>query len=466
MRAMKAKESPRKNSNGGGAAGDSLLKAGGEQRPERRKILGAAAFSNSDFHQAPPVSAMQRLTMAPSPNSASSSAASSSAENHYAHQHQDTIHPVYKTISLINGKINRMDLNQMKVHCKEHKLSCHGKREAVKRRLKEYFKTEKLIEAGLLDRKASLVLNTDFFVVIDFEATCEERNPPHYPHEIIEFPAVLVSTEEQAIVDVFHSYVRPVINPKLSEFCRALTGIEQSTVDSADPFPAVHERFLAWMSGKHGLGVRRTFTVVTGGPFDMGRFLFLQTRGCGIPYPLSYAAHWANLRKCFANFYKRGGETYTPILGGTAAKLPGLQQMLDMLGLTFEGSPHSGMDDARNIARILIKLLEDRAFVRVNERIVNVDGGDETDPDRAGDRGGGRLTNVAPMTRKEAEELLSRQKKQVEETAAAAANNSTTTAAAAAADSCKTADKTADDETTTAAASLTTAISKKGATSS
>ena len=39
--------------------------------------------------------------------------------------------------------------------------------------MKEYIKTEKLIEAGLLDRKATLVLNTDYFVVIDFEATCE-----------------------------------------------------------------------------------------------------------------------------------------------------------------------------------------------------------------------------------------------------------------------------------------------------
>ena len=63
------------------------------------------------------------------------------------------------------------------------------------------------------------------------------------------------------------------------------------------------------------------------------------------------------------------------------------------LRLTFEGSPHSGFDDAKNIARILIKLLEDRAFVRVNERIVNAEGL-HTD-----DRGGGRLSNVAPVTR-------------------------------------------------------------------
>ena len=45
--------------------------------------------------------------------------------------------------------------------------------------------------SGLLERDD--IKNVDYFVVIDFEATCEERNPPGYPHEIIEFPAVLVS---------------------------------------------------------------------------------------------------------------------------------------------------------------------------------------------------------------------------------------------------------------------------------
>ena len=75
-------------------------------------------------------------------------------------------HPVYRTISLINGSINRMDLSEMKNKCKELQLDCNGKREALKRRLKEYYKTEKLIQAGLLERKSSDERNSDFFVVI------------------------------------------------------------------------------------------------------------------------------------------------------------------------------------------------------------------------------------------------------------------------------------------------------------
>ena len=90
------------------------------------------------------------------------------AYNHHKH-HSDqphSTHPVYHTISLINGTINRMDLNQMKSRCKELNLDSNGKREAVKRRLKEYYKTEKLIDAGLLERKSSDERNSDYFVVV------------------------------------------------------------------------------------------------------------------------------------------------------------------------------------------------------------------------------------------------------------------------------------------------------------
>ena len=91
--------------------------------------------------------------------------------------------------------------------------------------------------------------------ISDFEATCEEKNPPGYPHEIIEFPAVLVSSKEKKIVDVFHSFVRPTINPVLSEFFHNLTGITQETVDTAETFGIVHKKFVSWLSD-HQLGVR------------------------------------------------------------------------------------------------------------------------------------------------------------------------------------------------------------------
>ena len=69
--------------------------------------------------------------------------------------------------------------------------------------------------------------------------------------------------------------------------------------------------------------------------------------------------------------------------------------MILSIGLEFEGNPHSGVDDARNIARILIRLLSDRAFVRVNEKImINHSSRAEDD-----NRSAARLANVIPVAK-------------------------------------------------------------------
>lgn len=43
--------------------------------------------------------------------------------------------------------------------------------------------------------------------------------------------------------------------------------------------------------------------------------------------------------------------------------------MLEHLELDFEGRPHCGLDDAQNIARVLLRMICDGASIQVNERI-------------------------------------------------------------------------------------------------
>lgn len=43
--------------------------------------------------------------------------------------------------------------------------------------------------------------------------------------------------------------------------------------------------------------------------------------------------------------------------------------MLEKLGMEFEGHPHCGLDDATNIANLLIRMIKDGAAVDINERI-------------------------------------------------------------------------------------------------
>lgn len=67
-------------------------------------------------------------------------------------------------------------------------------------------------------------------LILDFEATCE-NNDSSWPNEIIEFPVILFDTQSLEIEAEFHQYVRPTINPTLTQFCKGLTGITQEQVD-------------------------------------------------------------------------------------------------------------------------------------------------------------------------------------------------------------------------------------------
>lgn len=68
-----------------------------------------------------------------------------------------------------------------------------------------------------------------YYVVIDFEATCDKDKVPS-PQEIIEFPSVLVNGVTGQLECCFQTYVRPTCNQHLTDFCKDLTGIQQTQV--------------------------------------------------------------------------------------------------------------------------------------------------------------------------------------------------------------------------------------------
>lgn len=69
----------------------------------------------------------------------------------------------------------------------------------------------------------------DYLIAIDFEATCDS-NMTLYPQEIVEFPAILVNVLTRRIEAVFHTFVKPVYHPKLTDFCKTFLGIQQDQV--------------------------------------------------------------------------------------------------------------------------------------------------------------------------------------------------------------------------------------------
>ncbi|XP_053797342.1 3'-5' exoribonuclease 1 isoform X1 [Vidua chalybeata] len=259
--------------------------------------------------------------------------------------------PIYKEIAITNGYINRMTREELRSKLAEFKLETRGVKDVLKKRLKNYYKKQKLMQKEHISGDSCY----DYICVVDFEATCEEGNPPEFVHEIIEFPVVLVNTRTLEIEDTFQQYVKPEINPKLSDFCISLTGITQDIVDKADIFPQVLQNVIEWMRQRE-LGTKYSYSMLTDGSWDMSKFLNIQCRISRIKYP-SFAKKWINIRKSYGNFYK------------VPRNQTKLTIMLENLGMNYDGRPHSGLDDSKNIARIAIRMLQDGCDLRVNERI-------------------------------------------------------------------------------------------------
>ncbi|KAB7498615.1 3'-5' exoribonuclease 1 [Armadillidium nasatum] len=163
-------------------------------------------------------------------------------------------YPVLKEISKMNGEINRMSVYDLQVKLKRNKLDQRGKKDVLRKRLKMFYKKKLLTESNVKDPNG-VNYEHKYFVVIDFEATCDEM------------------------------------------------------VNIAPPFSKVVNQFEEWLRGHNLSSSDDNFTVIS------------------------------------------------------------LQNMLNNLGLRFEGQPHSGIDDSRNIARVVIMLLRDGATLRVNEML-------------------------------------------------------------------------------------------------
>lgn len=195
----------------------------------------------------------------------------------------------------------------------------------------------------------------DYIGVVDFECTCDRirsqsqgnGQEPEWVHEIIEFPLVLVDTVNLEPVDEFHAYIRPTERPVLTHFCKTLTGISQDTVDAAVTLEVALEQFAVWLAERQlgapgDPGAQFTIALATDGPWDIVNFLAPECERKGLPFP-TCAKHWIDARAAFAEWHQ--------------IKQLNVQKMLEWSGMVFEGRPHSGIDDTRNIARIVIHLL-------------------------------------------------------------------------------------------------------------
>ena len=190
-----------------------------------------------------------------------------------------------------------------------------------------------------------------WLAVLDFEATCwkDSRSKQRAETEIIEFPTVLYrvgasgpgrATDVLELVGEWRSFVRPTVNPVLSEFCTQLTGITQAQVDSAASLPEVLAAHATWLETATSGAPPEAVLFVTCGNWDLGTCLPLELQNKRLVYPSPCYARWVNAKQEFAAEFSLKGRF-------------GMTDMLRAAGLALEGHHHSGLDDSRNIGRCL-----------------------------------------------------------------------------------------------------------------
>jgi inhibitor of KinA sporulation pathway (predicted exonuclease) len=167
------------------------------------------------------------------------------------------------------------------------------------------------------------------YVIVDLEATCWEQGTKVEKMEIIEIGAVYVEGERFDEISEFQTFVKPSINPIISDFCSKLTHIKQTKIDAAPSFGDGFQKFINWIGDN-------PFRLCSWGDFDYQLFCH-ELKRCSMEWPEAFLGH-INLKKVYADVYN--------------TRQLGLRGALQKQGMSFEGAHHRGIDDARNIVRI------------------------------------------------------------------------------------------------------------------
>lgn len=163
------------------------------------------------------------------------------------------------------------------------------------------------------------------YIVLDLEATCDDKT--QIQSEIIEIGAVKLD-ENLKLVGEFQIFIKPILNPILTDFCKDLTKIEQNDVDNGSSFKEALEKFLDFCGNDYYL--------TSWGFYDKNQFI----KDCQLhQLETTWTDQHISLKHQHQKFLK-------------LRKGVGVQKALSGINETFEGTHHRGIDDARNITKI------------------------------------------------------------------------------------------------------------------
>lgn len=198
-----------------------------------------------------------------------------------------------------------------------------------------------------------LLGNTRYLLCVDLEATCDEypaglTDEQKLEHklavqrdemETIEVGAVVLDLHQDAkIVSEYTSFVRPVLNPVLTDFCKRLTTIDQVDVDSAGTYEQVRQSLDNYLAPFRAGGLMWC----SWGDYDAKQLAMDAARNscspmlASVPHTNAKKWHWKML----------------------SCQAKGLRPAVEDAGIEWTGQYHRGIDDARNLGLLVAEILQ------------------------------------------------------------------------------------------------------------
>ncbi|MGV9621746.1 exonuclease domain-containing protein [Streptomyces tendae] len=188
-----------------------------------------------------------------------------------------------------------------------------------------------------MDRRATDGGHAGLLNVIDLEATCwDGQPPPGEVSEIVEIGLAVVDLHARERVGRHRILVRPT-RSRVSAFCTELTGITQAEADGGVSLAVACDTLVR----EHGAGARPW---ASWGDYDRKQFV-RQCAADGVPHPFGHPAERA---------HTNAKAVFTEAHG--LRRRPGMAQALEIAGLPLTGRHHRGVDDAWNIAALVLRL--------------------------------------------------------------------------------------------------------------
>jgi len=181
------------------------------------------------------------------------------------------------------------------------------------------------------------------FILFDTEATCEADGSDKSRSETIEIAAALFENGVQ--VDTFHTYVKPLIKPVLSDYCMNLTKITQQQVDSAPTIDKAIKQFKEWIK-THDPDMTQ-YWLVSWGHYDRQQLAIECER-------YNQNIDWLIRHTSLKHEHARINRLRMGL---------GIGQALRKENLEFTGVKHTATDDTVNMAKIFLKYFPKLTFV-------------------------------------------------------------------------------------------------------